>query len=66
MEKTVKELKIKAAGLQDQIDKNFNEFLDVKELHLEKIEANYQQIHAMSNHASRISKLEDDLIELGL
>ena len=41
MEKTVKGLTIKSAQLSDDVDKNYNEFLDVKESHLEKIELNF-------------------------
>jgi len=40
--------------------------LDVKESHLEKIEINSQGLKDMGTHKSRIAKLEDDLIELGI
>jgi hypothetical protein len=66
MEKTVKSLSIKSAQLTEDVDKNYNEFLDIKESHLEKIELNSQGLKDMGSHSSRISKLEDDLIELGI
>ena len=66
MEKTVKNLSIKSTDMQEQIDKNYNEFLDAKESLLEQIEENSQKIKAMGSHSARISKLEDDFIQMGL
>ena len=66
MEKTVKGLTVKTGQLSKDVDNNYNEFLDVKESHLEKIEMNSQGLKEMGTHKSRISKLEDDLIELGI
>ena len=66
MEKTVKSLTVKTGQLSKDVDNNYNEFLDVKESHLEKIEMNSQGLKDMGTHKSRIAKLEDDLIELGI
>ena len=66
MEKTVKSLTVKTGQLSKDVDNNYNEFLDVKESHLEKIEVNSQGLKDMGTHKSRIAKLEDDLIELGI
>ena len=66
MEKTVKSLTVKTGQLSKDVDNNYNEFLDVKESHLEKIEINSQGLKDMGTHKSRIAKLEDDLIELGI